>query len=74
MNYDAEINVAQLPCPIPVMRTHSKLKSMEPGVLKIIGISCDLSKYIKEACATDMFTLLEKTSEGMYRIYYVEKH
>lgn len=75
MNFDQELDVCGLLCPIPVLKTKVAMDKMPPGlVLKVISTDAGSARDMQAFANTTGNRLLHSTTDGDNHIFYLRKN
>jgi tRNA 2-thiouridine synthesizing protein A len=72
--YDAELDVRQLACPLPILRAKKSLSAMSAGqVLKIVATDKGSPKDFVDFCSKTGNELLSSTEQGGEFIFLIRR-
>ncbi|MHA1229559.1 MAG: sulfurtransferase TusA family protein [Candidatus Helarchaeota archaeon] len=73
MDYDEELDVRRMTCPMPVLKTRKKIKEIGNGkILKIIGDFQPAKKNVQEFLKKEGHKILAIEDEGKEYIIYTQ--
>lgn len=74
MNFDKELNVSSMSCPLPIIKTKKVLSGMESNqVLKVVATDAGAVKDMQAFADQTGNTLLASTEEHGAYIFYMKK-
>ena len=74
MNFDKELNVRGLSCPLPIVKTKKSLADMTTGqILKVIATDCGAVKDMQAFADQTGNTLVSTAEENGEYIFFMKK-
>ncbi|MDD4978645.1 MAG: sulfurtransferase TusA family protein [Gallionella sp.] len=74
MEFDIELNVRKLACPLPILRAKKSLSLMDSGkVLKVVATDKEAPKDFEVFCRQTGNALLVAETEGDEFIFYIRR-
>ena len=74
MEFDVELDVRKLACPLPILRAKKSLSVMDSGkVLKVVATDKEAPKDFEVFCRQTGNTLLSAETEGDEFIFYIRR-
>ncbi|WP_212787197.1 sulfurtransferase TusA family protein [Ferrigenium kumadai] len=74
MNYDVELDVRRLACPLPILRAKKSLSTMNSGqVLKVVATDKGAPKDFADFCKKTGNELLSSTEENGEFVFLIRR-
>ena len=74
MNFDVELDVRQLACPLPILRAKRSLSAMNSGqVLKVVATDKEAPKDFEVFCRQTGNELLSSVARGDEFIFHIRR-
>ena len=74
MNFDIELDVRQLACPLPILRAKRSLSAMGSGqVLKVVATDKEAQKDFEVFCRQTGNELLSSVVRGDEFVFYIRR-